>query len=431
MEKNKKKSKKWLIVGGVLFLVLIVGGCFGFYYYKHEQKLKEIKLEEAKIAKERKQLENEIKAVYNTIVKTKNEAKVYKYEKDKYIESGLISEGLQLNLEQIEPTYKNEYLKISDFTKDFYINYKDIVKEEKDIEYDKRYLKYIPFNESVELNGLTEFYDKNNKLLYKLDIKGTYPIYVKDDNKYYIEFNNQLLYVKKEGVKVIQKKNTELGHTNKMSVITYHFFYDSRKGEACDDVICMDTIDFEKQLQYLIDQNFFTPKMEEFDWFIDEKVQLPEKSVLITIDDGWMAGPGLETLKKYKLNATIFLISGDYDKEWTSNEYVEAQSHTHKLHKQNLCPGYALQGSGLLCLDKNVLLEDFKKSREALDNPIALCYPFYEYNDYTKSVVKEAGFSLAFAGGNKKAVTKSDKYAVPRYTIVSTHTLDEFKEIVN
>ena len=114
---------------------------------------------------------------------------------------------------------------------------------------------------------------------------------------------------------VIYRKKVETSKEQKIAVLNYHFFYDPTKGEKCDQSICLDVKKFREQLDYLKANNFKTLTMEEFRAWMYGEIELPEKSVLITIDDGAM-GTGKDNgnkliplLEEYKMHATLFLIS--------------------------------------------------------------------------------------------------------------------------
>lgn len=66
----------------------------------------------------------------------------------------------------------------------------------------------------------------------------------------------------------------------------YHFFYDSSLGEKGTDNNCLDISKFEEQLNYLKENDFFFPTFEEFLQYINNKIELPKNSVILTIDDG-------------------------------------------------------------------------------------------------------------------------------------------------
>ena len=90
-----------------------------------------------------------------------------------------------------------------------------------------------------------------------------------------------------------------------------------------------------------------------------------------------------------------------------------------------------IQGSPLKCLDRNVLLEDLRKSRETLNGTKAFCFPFYEYNDYAISVLKEAGFEMAFIGAGRRVTPGIDKYKIPRITIQRNTSLNTYINYVS
>lgn len=84
-----------------------------------------------------------------------------------------------------------------------------------------------------------------------------------------------------------------------------------------------------------------------------------------------------------------------------------------------------------MCKDKEYLLTDLRKSREILNNTSVFAYPFYDFNEYSISVLKEAGFTIAFRGGYIKASVGVDKFRVPRFTIFSDLTLEKLKNLLN
>lgn len=99
------------------------------------------------------------------------------------------------------------------------------------------------------------------------------------------------------------------------------------------------------------------------------------------------------------------------------------------MHNLGECP--VGRGGTILCKDKNYILEDLKKSRESLDNTKYFVYPFYEYNDHAIEVLKEAGFTMAFAGIGRKIVRGDNKFALPRYGITDSDTVYSLSKMVN
>ncbi|UKI27645.1 MAG: polysaccharide deacetylase family protein [Bacilli bacterium] len=54
--------------------------------------------------------------------------------------------------------------------------------------------------------------------------------------------------------------------------------------------------------------------MKELEMYIDKKLQLPQKSVVITFDDGGRAEVAKKYVDEYKINATLFLITSWFKK---------------------------------------------------------------------------------------------------------------------
>ena len=417
---RKRKNKKNMFVIIVLpIIVLCIGGYFGYnYFYEKNNMLKE------------KDIVKKITSHYNEYVKTNDEVKIYDKNGN---EIGLIGKDVELNLDEIEITSDTKYFKIKDFDDEYYVKYQDVDKIDALTLYSDRYKSYILFNENIVTNDKISFYDENNNLVYTFNKSFDLPIIIKDDNRYGIEFNNRLLYVKKDEIKETKENNnTELKNANGVPVFNYHFAYED-DDKTCNQVICHSASQLKEHFSYIKDNNFFTPTMKELEMYIDKKLQLPQKSVVITFDDGWRADVARKYVDEYKINATLFLITSWYDKEQFESEYFEIHSHGDNIHNGGLCSGG--QGGEIKCMDHDKLLIDLKTSREKLDGSTVFCYPFYEYNDYSIKVLKEAGFTMAFAGeyaGGKIKVTPGiDKFRLPRWVIVNYTTKKQFISYVN
>ena len=220
-------------------------------------------------------------------------------------------------------------------------------------------------------------------------------------------------------------------NTQSVPVLNYHFFYDATS-DVCGESICLDTAKFREQLQYLKDNNFKTLTMEEFRKWMYGEIEIPSKSILLTVDDG-AKGTGKHNgnqlnplLEEYKLNATLFLITGWWDIENYRGDYLDIQSHTNDMHQYGTC------GRGQInCYSYDQAKADIQKSIDIVGNTDSFCFPFYMTSETSLKVIKDSGFKLAFVGGNVKAKRTNDKFLVPRYPIMSDITLDQFKNKVN
>lgn len=218
----------------------------------------------------------------------------------------------------------------------------------------------------------------------------------------------------------------------RIAVLNYHFFYDPTIGESCDENICIEVSKFREHLEYLKSNGYRTLKMSEFKKWMYGEIELPDKSVLITVDDGAM-GTGahngnklIPLLEEFDMNATLFLISGWWDVNNYRSKNLDVQSHTFDMHQYGTC------GRGqLVCASKEEALADLRQSLQIVDNNDSFCYPFYSYSNVAISAVKEAGFKIAFAGGSRKARRSDNKYLIPRYPIHKYITMDQFIGMVS
>lgn len=166
------------------------------------------------------------------------------------------------------------------------------------------------------------------------------------------------------------------------------------------------------------------------------EIELPNRSVLLTIDDG-AAGTGFHNgnkliplLEKYDVHATLFLISGWNKYENYLSPYLDVESHTYDMHEGGWCETED-RGSKLLCSSKEDIKEDLAKSKMEIGTDNAFCYPLYVYNDKVIEAVQEMGFKVAFVGGGYSATRDDDKYRIPRYHIYDYTSLDDFIDMIN
>lgn len=247
-------------------------------------------------------------------------------------------------------------------------------------------------------------------------------------NRYLIDKNTSI----EEFQKMLAGENVVKDPATKIPVLNYHFFYDESLKEECNESICLDVKNFKEQLDYLKNNNYKALTMEEFKRWMYNEIELPKKSVLITIDDGAL-GTGkhngnklIPILEEYKMHATLFLIAGWWDIENYRSNYLEIESHTFDMHNYGDC------GLGqLICESKEKVTSDLKKSIEIIKSTNAFCFPFYNYDKKSIEAVQEVGFQLAFIGGYQKASRESDKYKIPRYPIYQTTSLKEFINMIN
>ena len=432
--KKKRKLKKKFKILLIIFLLVIISLIvyFGITTYLTYQE----KLEQDRIKNEQDSLTATIESHYGNYVKVVNDTVLFrKDENNNYYEYGTLYKDTELTLDEIEIDYLTEYFYSTDL--DGYIKYNDLKPIVELTKYDNRYKNYIVFNQNVVTNNEFSLYD-NDKKIYSFKECMSFPIIVKNDNgKYYVEFNNRLLYLLKDDIKeIVKANNTKTSNASRVTTLCYHRIYD--KNEKCNDLyICKSKSNFEREMKYLSDNKFFTLTMEEMYLYLTKKIQVPKKSVVLTFDDGYLFETGIKILEKYNLHGTGFVKTGAFD-DFTifDSPNFELQSHTDKMHVAGKCPKETSyqQGGGILCLKESTVMNDLKTSRDKLNGAIALAYPFYDYNERAIKLVEKAGFKLAFIGANGvsgRATPGINTFKVPRMTIWNTTSFESFKNYVN
>ena len=416
-------KKKFFIIIPILVIV-ITGIIVGIITYNEKNKEEKEKLEKETLLKS-------ITSNYNEHVITTKETKLYEKFEDEYIEVGKISKNVELILNKEENlTTDTKHFSIQNLT-NMYVYYKDVKPTDK-INISQNYKYYIPFNKIVETKKGVNLYDYEGNLVYYLDSYLGAPILVMDDNRYGIEYGDRLLYIKKDDVlNLTDKINTDEKGKNRVRTLTYHFIYNPET-TSCDQSICQSFEQFESHLKYINENNYFTLTMEDLDLYMDGKINIPEKSIVMTIDDATIFDLGaIDLLEKYKVNATLFVITGIADDfSYLESNYLNLESHTENMHNQYECAGYGSQGGGILCLPEEHVLNDLKTSQDKLGGSRYFAYPFFDFNDRAISLLKKAGFNMAFIGqydtDGYSYPKSTDKYKLRRKTIFNTTSMSEF-----
>ena len=174
-----------------------------------------------------------------------------------------------------------------------------------------------------------------------------------------------------------------------------------------------------------------TLTIKEFKQWLYGEIDVPAKSVLITVDDG-AAGTGkhngnklIPIIEEYNMHATLFLITGWWDINNYRSPNLDIQSHTFDMHNTGTCGR-----PQVICASHDELLNDLNKSINVIGDKTSFCFPFYTYDQKSIEVVKEAGFAMSFVGVNRKASISDDKYKVPRYPIYKNTTMQQFAAMV-
>lgn len=218
-------------------------------------------------------------------------------------------------------------------------------------------------------------------------------------------------------------------------VLSYHKFSINKKNR-----MTVTKAAFEQQMKLLKDRGYRVISMDQLFDFLDFKRQIPEKSVVITIDDGWRSAYDIAfpILKKYGFSATFFV-------------YTDLIVGSKKTLSWNLLREMAGHGIDIQCHSKthrNLTVLDEKESfREYFDaiekeltaanNIISkklnkkcayLAYPYSDTNSLIISLLRKHGYRGAFTVKRGSNPFFIHNYAINRSMIYGNYTIDQFEK---
>ena len=210
-------------------------------------------------------------------------------------------------------------------------------------------------------------------------------------------------------------------------------YYHSVK-ESADNEVTISPEMLKEELKYIHDQDYVTLTISQLKAYILNDYPIPDKSILITFDDGYMDNyySAFPILKEFNMAATIFCITSELDGSYyLSKEAIREMSaygidivshtltHPH-LNKMN----YDKQLAELITSKKT--LEEIT-GKEI--NSIA--YPFGDFNDDSVKAAKEAGYILGFTTKLGLSDRSDNPLTLDRIYISSKYDMNTFKELLN
>ena len=224
-----------------------------------------------------------------------------------------------------------------------------------------------------------------------------------------------------------------------ITTLLYHQIEDN--ANAADKV---KPIEFEKQMQYLNSTGFTTIKVEDYNKWKKNEIEIPKKSILITFDDGWRSvyEKAYPIMKKYGLIGTQFVI-GDYANEESGvpsysdwNELKTMQDNGWNME------AHGMQHTKMLSLSESEFREQLTgiktEVRDNLGNiPTSFVFPFHNANSEYTRICGEY-YDLCWTRGRdatspEYVYKSSDGHAyagLNRITIANNTSLELFKDIL-
>lgn len=187
---------------------------------------------------------------------------------------------------------------------------------------------------------------------------------------------------------------------------------------------------FEKQMKFLKSKGYNTITFEELGRVDNKKLKRP---IMITFDDGYKDNytNAYPILKKYKLRATIFLITSMLGRK----NYLNA-AELHKMADVMDIESHTVHHKYLTRLTDEEIEYEAKNSQVYLEkllnkNVTALAYPYGSYDEKVISVIKKYyKYGLA-TGYGKLHGMRERNYEIKRIGISNSTDIRSFKRLIS
>ena len=187
---------------------------------------------------------------------------------------------------------------------------------------------------------------------------------------------------------------------------------------------------FEAQLQYLKDHGYTAISFDAFMDYLLNAVPLPEKPVVLTLDDGWenQYTYAFPLIKKYGMSATFFI-------------FTNAMGHKHFLTWEQVkdmadsgmeIGGHTQSHPYLVKIsDPKKLVAEIAGGKKIIESHIGreitvFAYPFGQYDDAVVAAVKGAGYRAARTT-RRGAIQSGDNI----YTLRATQVENSMESLIN
>lgn len=243
------------------------------------------------------------------------------------------------------------------------------------------------------------------------------------DNTVVNHIETETITTQKEPFEGITLKNNNI----KIPVLGYHSIDpdDSNKSPIS---ISVDL--FKEHMQVIHDNGYTTLTMKQLEDCLLHNKPIPEKSVVITFDDGYLNNYTLAfpVLKEFNMNATIFIISSLLD----GNKYMTPENVKELSNYGIDIQGHTVSHGDLATLSYEEQLKELKDSKEYIENitdkPVfSIAYPFGSYNEDTLKASKDAGYTMSFTVKRGLAEREDKQYEIDRILIDYTFSGRDLK----
>lgn len=231
-------------------------------------------------------------------------------------------------------------------------------------------------------------------------------------------------------------------------IITYHMIKEQMpKKMSKFNRLRVKPKDFQKQIKWLKNNGYTSFTLSEL---VENKDKLPEKSIAITIDDGYEDNytNAYQILKKYNFKATIFIVNNrfnnswatDKDKKQSSDELNQEKMLSNAQIKEMLSSklieigSHTLNHLDLTSLENDEKIKEISHSKQEIEEAFniickSFVYPFGYYDEKSIEIIKQNGFVTAASGleSGYEKINETNRWKLKRVLISGRQSFFDFK----
>ncbi|NND66064.1 MAG: polysaccharide deacetylase family protein [Halioglobus sp.] len=223
-----------------------------------------------------------------------------------------------------------------------------------------------------------------------------------------------------------------------LPILCYHQFSVGKASHQLE----LSAADFEAQLLYLKRNRYRILSFAEVEQIMLKGQPIPERAVVITIDDGYRSvyDVAWPLLKKHGVKATLFnytdfigapaAMTWEQTREMAASELIEIESHAKSHSSLSRQPADSSQSGYLERLRAEIRGSNKAFDRHLGSTPRFLSYPYGNSSADASAVARKEGIALAATVTRGRNATFADPYLLHRTMIYDDHDLADFEKML-
>lgn len=240
------------------------------------------------------------------------------------------------------------------------------------------------------------------------------------------------------GALVLAREARRAARTPRVLCLMYHRFAERerwRKLRGLDRVFTLPADALDAQLGWLAASGHRFVRASEVARFADGRAELPDLSVLVTVDDGCVSAHQslLPTLRKYDAHAIVFVTTDPTASIFSSGERRMTDEEIRELAEAGVEIGsHAVSHRPLTAMSDGEIRKELIDSKATLERITGMpvrhfAVPSNWYDDRVLRLARESGYEAVFCSRPGTVAAGDGRFGIPRLNVEGDVALDGFR----